>query len=294
MIRSMTGFGKGETKTACGVVIAEARSINHKFLEISSKLPEGLILFEDKIRELSGGYVKRGKVNLNIIHEDGTDAADKITVDYKAAKAYFRQISELKKRIKVDGSIRLDQIITLPGVIKYESKSASAERLWPCIEKAVISALKNLDASRLKEGRAIYTDIMKRVRIIEKANHVVKERSRINVKAYKDRLKKSINEISKDAKAKIDNGRVEQEVALYAKNSDVTEEIIRVSAHLKNLRDTMAKDLEVGKKLDFIAQELNREINTVGSKASDFKISQKVIQMKSEVDKLREQAKNIE
>lgn len=294
MIKSMTGFGKGEQKSNYGAIKAEVRTINHKFLEISTKLPETLLGFEDKVRELIGKFVKRGKVNLNLLYEDGLDSADKIMVDEKVAKVYYRQLLGLKKKIRVEGSIRLDQIITLPGVIRYEQKEIIPTKIWGYIESAVKKALKNLDASRKKEGNAIYIDLKKRVRNIERSTRVIKERSTINVKFYRERLKKSISEISKSSGAKFDKGRLEQEVALYAKNSDVTEEVTRIIAHLKNLNDTIEKDPEAGKKLDFIAQELNREINTVGAKASDFKISQKVIHIKSEIDKLREQAKNIE
>lgn len=293
MIKSMTGFGKGEARNKFGRIKIEARSVNHKFLEIGVRLPESVLNFEERIRELAGRFVKRGKVNLSLTHEDGIDNADKIVVDEKLAKTYYRILMNLKKNIDLEGSIRLDQIITLPGVITYEPKGIILSRIWPCIEQALKTALKNLDASRLKEGEALYADLKKRMGYIEKALAVIKERSKINVKMYRERLKSSIRQLS-NSSTKFDKGRLEQEVALYAKNSDVTEETTRIAAHVKNLKDTLERDQEVGKKLDFIAQELNREINTIGSKAGDFKISQKVIQIKSEIEKLREQAKNIE
>jgi len=294
MIKSMTGFGKGEAKGKFGSIKAEARTVNHKFLEISTKLPEGLLGFEDRIRETVARFVKRGKANLNLIYEDGLDSVDKIVVDEKLAKAYYKMLTALKNNIRLEGSIRLDQLITLPGVITCEPKEVLPQRIWPHVEEALREAFCDLDRSRLKEGRVLYADLKKRIRYIEKAMSVIKERSKINVKFYKERLKDSIKEVSGKSMKIFDKTRLEQEVALYAKNSDVTEEVTRISAHLKNLRDTLENDLEVGKKLDFIAQELNREINTIGSKASDFKISQKVIQAKSEIEKLREQAKNIE
>ncbi len=294
MIKSMTGFGKGEAKSKYGVIKAEVRSVNHKFLEFSVKLPEVIAVFEDKIREMAAGSIKRGKVNLSLIYEDGVASADKIVVDEEVAKAYYKQISHLKKKINVEGSIRLDQIITLPGVIKYEPKETAPSKIWQWVEGALTETFKKLDEARKQEGRAIDADLKKRIRTIGAATKVINERAQINIKAYRERLKKSISDISKEAAPGFDKGRMEQEVALYAKNSDVTEEITRICAHLKNLRDTIDKDAEAGKKIDFIAQELHREINTVGSKSGDFKISQKVILIKSEIDKLREQAKNIE
>lgn len=294
MIKSMTGFGKGEISGKYGRIKVEVRSVNHKFFEISAKLPEGLLDFEDRVREMVSKFIRRGKVNLNLVCEDGLESADKIVVDEKLAMVYYRMLTGLKKKIPVEGSVRMDQLITLPGVITYEPKGVTPPKIWPYMEKALIMALENLSRSRLKEGRAIYVDLKKRIRHIEKATGMIKIRSQINVKLYKERLKKSIIELSGTSMKKFDKGRLEQEVALYAKNSDITEEITRILAHVCNLKDVLKKDLEVGKKLDFIAQELNREINTIGSKASDFKISQKVIQIKSEVEKLREQAKNIE
>jgi uncharacterized protein (TIGR00255 family) len=294
MIKSMTGFGKAEARSKSGKIKAEARSVNHKFLEIGVKLPEGMANFEDRIRELAAKFVKRGKINLNIVYEDGISAADKITVDEQLAKAYYRMLSGLKKKIKLEGNIRLDQLIALPGVITYEPKAAVAENIWPAAEKAVSAAFKKLDESRLKEGAHLYADLKKRIDSIEKATALIQERSKINVKLYKGRFKNSIKKISSEAIKTFDKNRLEQEVALYAKNSDITEETTRIAAHVKALRESLDRELEVGKKLDFIAQELNREINTVGSKASDFKISQKVIHIKSEIEKLREQAKNIE
>ncbi|MEI8175453.1 MAG: YicC/YloC family endoribonuclease [Candidatus Omnitrophota bacterium] len=294
MIRSMTGFGRGAAKGKYGTFKAEIRSVNHKFLELSVKMPETLSLFEDKAREVTAGSIKRGKAYLSVFHDDGVSSADKIVVDEKIARSYYQQLMGLKKKINAEGSIRLDQIIMLPGVIKYEHKEIAPAKLWPFVAEALAKALRDLNGFRDKEGRAILTDLKTRVKIMRAATAVIQERSKINVKAYRARLKTSIGELSKTETAGFDKGRLEQEVALYAKNSDIAEEITRISAHLDNLLDTLADDPEPGKKIDFIAQELNREINTVGSKASDFKIAQKVIQVKSEIDKLREQAKNIE
>lgn len=294
MIKSMTGFGKGEARDKFGRVKLEVRTVNHKFLEVSAKLPEGLLDFEDKIRETVTRFVRRGKVNLNLIYEDGFDSADKIVVDEKLAKAYYKMLTGLKRKISLEGSIRLDQLITLPGVITYEPKGILTLKIWPRIERALKEAFENLDKSRLKEGKRLCIDLKKRIWHIQRAISVIKERSKINVKLYKERLRASIKEVSGASMKTFDKGRLEQEVALYAKNSDITEEVIRISAHTENIKDILENDAEVGKKLDFIAQELNREVNTIGSKASDFKISQKVIQIKSEVEKLREQAKNIE
>ncbi|MFH1848321.1 MAG: YicC/YloC family endoribonuclease [Candidatus Omnitrophota bacterium] len=293
MIKSMTGFGKGETTSPFGAVKAEIRTINHKFLDAFIKLPEGLSVFEEKVRTLVQRRVKRGKANLNITVDETSGASIKIVIDEKLAKSYHKQLLLLKKELGLEGGIKIEQIMALPGLIKHEAKGIDPQKAWPYVEKAINSACGSLDRSRLKEGAVIYKDLKKRTGSIKKAVAVIDNRSSINIQLYKKRLSKTIKKLSGSTMS-FDKNRLEQEVALFAKNCDVTEEITRIRGHLKNVSDTLSQNGEAGKKLDFIAQELHREVNTIGAKASDLKISQKVIQIKSEVEKLREQAKNIE
>ena len=292
MIRSMTGFGSGRAKTRSGVLTAEIKTVNHKFLEITCKLPNSLSFFEEKIKEILQKRIKRGKVYFNLIYEGSSPHAESLFVDKKLAQSYYNKLKFLKGSFKLGGEISLADIISFPGVLEYKSKEKDISNLWPSVFKATNAALKKLINEREKEGTELCKDFKYRIKRIEKHLSKIKERESINVKEYKNKLEKRIKEIS--GSHEINNGRIEMEVALYAKNSDITEEVTRLKNHILNFGKTIPQKSESGKKLDFIAQELHRETNTIGSKSNDYPISKSVIEIKSEIEKIREQLKNIE
>ena len=292
MIHSMTGFGKSSAKSKYGSITVEIRSLNHKFFEPSIKLPNGLAGFEDRVKKILQKYVKRGKVYINVNMDDGLKAMDKISIDIDTARAYRKQISSLKKTLNLKGDVAVEQFVTLPGVITYETPKIDAIKVWPTVRKAFTLALAQLVKDREKEGKAISLDVSGRARTISSLIKNVNQRSGISVTNYKKRLAKKIKELTKSQQ--IDKQRLEQEVAIFAKNCDISEELMRIETHVSAFKESLKNDAEVGKKLDFIAQELHREINTIGSKASDSKISRWVIQIKGEVEKIREQVKNIQ
>jgi len=288
----MTGFGKGEARFQNGNITVEIKTINHKFFDASLKLPNSISLFEDKIKEVLQRSIKRGKVNLNLTYDGVLLKEEKITINRKAAKSYYDEISGLRKYLGLDGDISVKDLVALPGVVSYGALDENLAAFWPKIKTALDKALAKLVADREKEGRSIYADLMKRVRRVEKVLAVIKSRAHINIEEYRRRFAERVKELT--GGRDIDMGRLEMEVAIFAKNSDISEEITRLANHLSNLKKTISGNGEVGKKMDFIAQELHREINTIGSKASDFKISKAVIEIKSEIEKVREQAKNLE
>lgn len=292
MIKSMTGFGSDKSRSKYGVVTAEIKTVNHKFLEISCKLPNSLVIFEEKIKSLLQRGIKRGKVYFNLIYEGASPHADSLYVDKKLAKSYYNKLNSLKKAFKLEEGIKLNDIILFPGVLNYRSAEKDISKLWPSVRAAVNAALGKLINEREKEGRNLYKDFKRRIKKIKNYIAKIKDKAYINVKSYKEKLEQRISEISKSHA--INNERLEMEVALYAKNSDISEEITRLKNHISNFDKTIAKSGEAGKKLDFIAQELHREINTVGSKSNDYTISKSVIEIKSEIEKIREQLKNIE
>lgn len=292
MIHSMTGFGRADVKSRYGTVTVEIKSLNHKFFEPSIRLPNGLSGFEDRAKRLLQKRVKRGKLYVNVNMEDRQSGLDKISVDLDIARAYRRQILGLKKALALKGDLRLEQFIALPGVITYEAPKIEASKVWMHVRKAIDEALAHLARDREKEGRVLYKELARRAREISSLIGHIGERSSINVANYKRHLAKKIKELT--GKHPVDKGRLEQEVAIFAKNCDVSEELTRLKSHLITFKESLHKDHEAGKKLDFIAQELHREINTIGAKASDFKISRYVIQIKSEVEKIREQVKNVQ
>jgi uncharacterized protein (TIGR00255 family) len=292
MIRSMTGFGKGECRFKGGSVIVELKTVNHKFFDASLKLPEAIAALEDRIKEALQKKVQRGKINVNIIYDNKAAKDEVITINKKLAKSYYNGLICLKKQLGLKDALGLKELSGLPGVINYEVTQAGLLDLWPKIEKALSAALENLVKDREKEGQATCRDLSKRADNISSLLAGIKSRAHLNIKEYREKFAQRVKDLTRGHN--IDKGRLEMEVAIFAKNSDISEEIARLKNHLANLKKTLALNGEAGKKIDFIAQELHREANTIGSKSGDFKISKSVIDIKSEIEKIREQAKNIE
>lgn len=293
MIKSMTGFGKAEAKFGAGKITVELKTVNHKFFDATVKLPESLVVFEEKIKEALQAKVNRGKIYLNLIYDGAGSKYENIKINKNIAKRYYNELASLKRYLGLKDPIKIDEIIAMPGVVDYEAREKNLSALWPKIKLAVDKAVAKLTADREKEGRAIYADLMNRASKIETMLAQISTRSDLNINEYRKRFAERVKDFTSGT-ATIDRGRLEMEVAIFAKNSDITEEITRLKNHMAHFKKTIGSNGDVGKKLDFIAQELHREINTAGAKASDFKISKNVIDIKSEIEKIREQAKNIE
>lgn len=292
MIKSMTGFGKASSKFKDGRITVEIKTVNHKFFDATLKLPETIAIFEERVKETLQRRLRRGKVNLNLAYDGTVSRYEWVNINKRIAKNYYGELLRLKKHLGLKDDIGIKEIVALPGVLNYEVMEKSLTKLWPNIKEALDRAIDRLISDRQKEGRFIYTDIDKRRRKIESMLSAIKARAHLNVDEYRKRFAERVKDLTSGHE--IDMGRLEMEVAIFAKNSDISEEIVRLKNHLSNLKKTISGNGEVGKKLDFIAQELHREVNTVGSKVSDFKISKNVIEIKSEIEKIREQAKNIE
>jgi uncharacterized protein (TIGR00255 family) len=288
----MTGFGRGHAKLQNGKITAEIKTVNHKFFDLSLKIPESLNIFEDRIKEILQKRLKRGKVNLNLSYDMALAKGETVKINKALAKNYYTEMSQLSKHLGMAENISMKDIITLPGVVNYNIDEKVFAKLWPKTKEAIDNAVDKLIAEREKEGKSIFIDLKSRAAKIDKMVSVIKKRANLTIEEYRKKFSDKIKDLANGRQ--IDLGRLEMEVAIYAKNSDVSEEITRLKNHLSNFRGTISGHDEVGKKLDFIAQELHREINTVGSKASDFKISKNVIEVKSEVEKIREQVKNLE
>jgi len=293
LAKSMTGFGRGTAAAAHGKKQLEIRTVNHRFFEISSRLPENLAMFEDKIRAEVAKKVKRGKANLSVTYDSPKRANPRLIIDKPLAKKYKDLLIDLRRSLSLNDEIDFSQIISFPGVISIEDKPKEDMNPWPGLKSALDSALAGLIGMREKEGRSLIADIMKRKKSILRDLTAVERRSKLALKEYRARLIKKIHELS-SGKMNLDKGRIELEVALFAKNSDISEEITRIKSHLKSFGDTVTGQEEVGRKLDFISQELHREINTVGQKTSDYRIAQLAISIKGEVEKIREQIQNLE
>ena len=292
MIKSMTGFGKSRTNFKNGEVAVEIRTVNHKFFDATLKLPNSISAFEDRIKEILQKRVRRGKLNLTLTYEGPMLKEDRLMINKMAAKNYYDKLSNLRRHLGAREEIGLKELITLPGVLSYDALEKNLTKIWPNIRIALERALDKLISDREREGAGIFKDLMGRTKRIEGMLSMIKSRAHLNIEEYKRKFKERIKDLT--GGRNIDRGRLEMEVAIFAKNSDISEEITRLENHLAHFKKAISSGGEVGKKIDFIAQELHREINTIGSKVSDFKISKNVIEIKSEIEKIREQAKNLE
>lgn len=293
MVRSMTGFGRGEASAPKGKIQIELKTLNHRFFEISNRLPENFIIFDDKIRAEVAKKIKRGRVNLSLTYEGPSKASPKLIIDEELARNYKGLLLNLKRSLKLKDDISVSQIISFPNVIAVEEQPKEEARLWPNVKAALGRALNSLIKMREEEGKNLCKDIIKRKNVILKEISLIERRSKLTLAEYRTKLLKKIRELSAK-KINLDNGRVELEVALFAKNSDISEELIRMKAHLGSFEDALRRENEVGRKLDFISQELHREINTIGQKTNDYKIAQLAISVKGEIEKIREQLQNLE
>lgn len=293
MLRSMTGFGKGIAESKLGRAKVELKSLNCKFFEVVSKLPSNLTLFEDKIRELLQKKVARGRLTLFLNYGSKVTKGDEIHIDKKIAKQYYNRIYALKKFLGIKGDVGIEQIIALPGVIAYHPQEDDAKKLWPLIARALALAIEDLTHSKAREGKMLGKNIRQIVKTIEMALNKIKKRAPLVAYDYKKRLLKNVKNIT--GTIKIHNPeRIEEEAAIFARNCDITEEIHRICAHISGFRKILANHGETGRRLDFVAQEMYREANTIGAKANDFSIAKEVIKIKSHIEKIREQVQNVE
>ena len=293
MLRSMTGFGRGAAENKLGSVKIEIKSLNYKFFEVISRLPVNLSIFEDKVRESLQKRISRGRLNLSLNYEKKDKNKDEVYIDKKVAGEYHKRILALKKYLKLNGKIGIEQIISLPGVVAYRPQDDDAKKLWPLVSKALSIACEDLIRSKAREGKMLRKNIASIVRSIEVSLKKIKSRTPLVVKEYKRRLLKNVRDLT-GSKRTFKPERIEEEAAIFARNCDISEETHRVSSHISGFMKILSNSGEAGRRLDFIAQEMHREVNTIGAKANDFPISKEVIKIKSLIEKIREQVQNVE
>lgn len=292
MIKSMTGFGRAEIRGPSGVLRAEIRTVNHRFFDVSMKVPNGLVAIEDRIQEFAHKYIKRGRVNLFLSYHSGDKNYGRFSLDTKALQRYYAILKNIKKQLAIHEDVALSHIISFPDVIKLPEIDMDASALWPEVKKVLEQALMTCDAMRRREGGGLYKDITARCRRTSDYLHKISGLASGLVKEYKEKLDARIQDIVKGLD--IDRGRLETELALFAKQSDISEELTRAKIHVESVCKILKSDEEAGRKLDFIIQELHREINTMGQKSNNIRISHLTIEIKSELEKMREQVQNIE
>jgi uncharacterized protein (TIGR00255 family) len=287
LVKSMTGYGKGEGD---GLSV-EMRSVNHKFLDLSLKLPRGLLPLESRLKRYISERISRGRVDVYITR-NGEETPRSLKLDTEAAKRYMELLNELKGMFDLPGEINLEMLASYKDIMTEEEVALDMEEAWAALQRPLDECIKGLDEMRAREGEALVSDILERAKLVEDAFGFVESRSPEVVKDYAKRLSERIAKIAEGVS--VDQDRLATEVALYADRCDVTEEVVRGRSHIAQLRSMLKEGGAIGRKVDFLLQELNREINTVGSKASDQEISHRVVEVKSELEKIREQVQNIE
>lgn len=293
MIVSMTGYGRAEVSKKDITATVEVRSVNSRFLEVTTRLPRTLSHRENDVKELVKGYVTRGKVSVQVSLAVETDGALPVKINVDAAKAYYKLLDRLRKEVKLKEPVNLSHLLQFSEVLEGAEENEVGEREWQVVEQALHKAMKEFNVMRAKEGKELAKDLKKRIEWIDSTVDRIEQLSKERIPEERKRLQERIAQLLGD-KTVIDQNRLELEIALLSDKLDVTEECVRYHSHNKFFLETMVKEEAAGRKLNFLVQEMNREANTIGSKSSDATIAHLVVQLKEELEKIREQLQNIE
>jgi len=295
MAFSMTGFGKGSNILSDRKCTVEIKSVNSKYCDIQIRLPRQLNGIENKIRKEISSALQRGKIDVYISYEDYSDESKQVTVDKALAKEYAKALSEVSLIIGTKEKVYASTVCRQGDVLKVQVGDIEDDRLWSFVEVALKQALKEINAMRQTEGDALVENINEKASRLQIIYNGIKERSPFIVKEFAIKLNRRIEELAGDlAEKKIEEQRLAMEVALFADKCSIDEELIRLKSHLSQLAEILNSSGSVGKKLDFLIQEINRETNTIGSKANDLVITQNVVEMKTAIENIREQIQNLE
>ena len=291
-IRSMTGYGKGEARQGDITVTVEIKTVNHRYADISVKLPRTLLSLENGVRKQVGAAVGRGKVDVYVNYELAGEAQAVPKLNHELAKAYHRLFVELAGDLKLENQISVNDIINHKDVIQVEEAQIDAETMAPCLCAATADALNSLLTMRAAEGDETRKDIVARLDAIESILAQIESRAPQVPVEWQDRLAERLERLQQNVEW--DPQRIAQEIAVFADRCDISEEITRFKSHLVQFRDMFDDQDPVGRRMDFLVQELNREVNTMGSKSNDAELTKAVVTLKSELEKIREQVQNIE
>lgn len=292
MIKSMTGFGRAEYADANRKFTVEIKSVNHRYLDMAIKMPKKLNFFEAAIRNELKNYIQRGKVDVFITYEDYTDNNVGIKYNKDVAAEYIKYLKQMSEEFSIDYDVRVSTLSRYPEVFEMEECDINEEELWAGLKKTICDASEKFVEARIKEGENLKNDLIDK--LDDMLTHVayIKERAPKIIEEYKAGLVEKIKDLLGDTK--VDEGRLLTEVTIFADKVCVDEEIVRLTSHIETTKKTLIEGGSCGRKLDFIAQEMNREANTILSKANDLATSDHAIELKTEIEKVREQIQNIE
>ena len=289
----MTGFGRAEVAKHGIIATVEVRGVNSRYLDVTTRLPRLLSQREKDIKELVRSHVNRGSLVVSVTVEEESDGIVPVSVNKAAAKAYIKLLNDLRRTAKIRETVKLEHLLKFSEVFEVSREQESDERQWGVVEEALQQALEGFNAMRQKEGSELAKDLEQRIGWLSLTVDKIEQLSRARIPEEQKRLHERITQLLDD-KSIVDQNRLELEIALLADKLDVTEECVRFRSHTKFFLETMASVGSSGRKLNFLVQEINREVNTIGSKTSDSEIAHLVVQIKEEVEKIREQLQNIE
>jgi uncharacterized protein (TIGR00255 family) len=293
MIKSMTGFAEAEMGSDALIVMTEIRSYNSRHLDIVLRVNQRYHALEDKIKELVSEHTVRGRLEVKIHIGDDADDSIEFEIDKNRAKAYKAALLQIKDELDLSGELSIDHFIGLGGIIKPMETIRDTEIVWPVVENCLSQALGEHDVMRRKEGDFIAKDLSRRLDFIEDCINQIDQNSQGLLPLYQERLEERIAALTRGI-VEIDPGRIAQEAAFLSDRSDISEEIVRAASHVNQFRNIMHSAEPAGRKLNFLLQELNREFNTMGSKIAKADTAHMVVELKSELEKIREQVQNVE
>lgn len=292
MIKSMTGFGRMEIQDESHKFTIELKTVNHRYLDISVRLPRQLGFFDTAVRNYLKKHLLRGKVDVYVYYEDYS--AQKVLLKYnqELAQQYLDYFRRMERELGVPNDITLSSLARLPEVFVMEEQGRDEDSLWKLLEQGLAKAVEGVTVSREREGAHLKEDIQHKLSSLEEKVAVIERRSPQLLSAYREKLEEKVRELAQDTQ--IEDSRIAAEVVLYADKICSDEETVRLKSHIQNMAQVLEEEGGVGRKLDFLAQEMNRESNTILSKANDLEISNIAIELKTEIEKIREQIQNIE
>ncbi len=292
MIKSMTGFGRGESEAEGRHIEVEVKAFNHRYCDVVPHLPRTLSVLETRVRNLIRERFSRGRIEVSAQFDDASDAGQKLELDLPLAKEYYSALKTLQESLGIPGEVRLETLTAFREIFARKEVERDLEKEWALLLPALEAALNGLEEMRTQEGIALEKDFSQRLTLVGNMLAEIEQKSPAVLQASRDRLAERVQELS--GGVEIDPARLAQEVAFLAERSDITEELVRARSHLARFRAILSQSEPAGRKLDFLLQEMNREVNTIGSKANDAGIAHMVVGIKSELEKLREQVQNIE
>ena len=292
MIKSMTGFGRCEVTEGNRKYTVEMKSVNHRYLDVNMKMPKALNFFESTIRNVLKEYMERGKVDLYITYEDFSEERFSLKYNEELAGEYLTHLNAMAEKFGLENDIRVSSLSRYPDVFTMEEIETDEKELWAGLEKAIRGAAEQFVTSRITEGEHLKADLCAKLDTMLTYVDFIEERSPVIMKDYRERLEAKVQELLGDRQ--IDDGRIATEVTIFADKICVDEETVRLRSHIKGMKAALEAGGSIGRKLDFIAPEMNREANTILSKANDLEISDTGINLKTDIEKVREQIQNIE